>query len=288
MIILENEHITASFVAKGAELQQLKSKETGLSYLWNGDPAFWPKHSPILFPVIGALKDSEYTYAGAHYVLPRHGFARDHEFVSEQISETELLFTLSQTDETLAVYPFDFVLGLRYKISGATLSCTYEVSNPGTKDLLFSIGGHPAFTAPLSSDLRYEDCYLEFNQDTELVYHKITSDLIDDETKTIALRDQKLPLTHELFYEDALVFKTLKSDCISIKNTKNSHGLDFNFYDFPFFGIWAAKDADFVCLEPWCGVADGVHHDKELRDKEGIIKLAPEDDWNRTWSVKVY
>jgi galactose mutarotase-like enzyme len=288
MITLENENILANFSLKGAELQQLKSKITGLSYLWNGDPAFWPKHSPILFPVIGALKDGKYHYEGKTYALPRHGFARDHEFKLEQISDSELLFTLSQTEDTLKVYPFEFSLGLRYKIEGATLSCTYEVQNPGEKTLLFSVGGHPAFAAPLEAEVKYDDCFLEFNKDTDLTYHKIKADLIDDETGEISLVDGKLPLKHELFYEDALVFKTLKSDSISIKNTKTTNGLHFNFHNFPFFGIWAAKDADFVCLEPWCGIADGINHNQELKDKEGIMQLEAHASWHRSWSVEVF
>ena len=288
MILLENEFISASFSSKGAELQQLKSKQTNLSYIWSGDPAFWPKHSPILFPVIGALKQGRYEYEGKSYVLPRHGFARDHEFEVEQISEFEVLFTLSESEDTLLVYPFDFILGIRYKILGALLTCTYEVSNPGTKALLFSVGAHPAFKVPLEEGVKYEDCYLEFNADTHLVYHKIENDLIADETVTIPLEDKKLPLSYELFYDDALVFKTLKSDCISIKNTKNNHGLDFCFEGFPFFGIWAAKKADFVCLEPWCGIADGVNHDQQLKNKEGIRHLEAGGTWQRSWSVKTY
>jgi len=266
----------------------LKSKQTNLSYIWDGDPAFWPKHSPILFPVIGALKQGVYEYGGKSYSLPRHGFARDHEFEVEQINNAEVLFTLSQSEDTLLVYPFEFKLGIRYKIEGAALTCTYEVFNPGNSELLFSVGAHPAFSIPLGENVKYEDCYLEFNADTKLVYHKIENDLIADETVTITLENRKLPLKYELFYEDALVFKTLKSDCISIRNTKNTHGLDFQFEDFPFFGIWAAKDANFVCLEPWCGIADGVDHDLQLKNKEGIRHLAVGESWERSWSVSVF
>jgi galactose mutarotase-like enzyme len=288
MILLENDSIVASFSPKGAELQQLTNKQTNLSYIWGGDPAFWAKHSPILFPVVGALKQGTYQYGEKSYTLPRHGFARDHEFEIDQISDREVLFRLSPSEDTLSVYPFEFRLGIRYKIAGASLTCIYEVFNPGGSKLLFSVGGHPAFTVPLEEDVKYEDCFLEFNKDTSLVYHKIENDLIADETITIPLENSKLPLKYELFYEDALVFKTLKSDCISIKNTKNAHGLDFRFEGFPFFGIWAAKDADFVCLEPWCGIADGVHHDQQLENKEGIVQLATGESWERNWSVTVF
>jgi len=288
MILLENEYIEVTFDAKGAELKSIKSKTTGLDYLWKGDPEFWGKFSPVLFPVIGALKDSSYIVDDKLYELPRHGFARDHEFAVEHISDAEVLFTLSANEETLKVYPFEFVLGLRYRISGSSVSCTYEVNNPAEKDLLFSVGGHPAFAAPLTSDTSYEDYYLEFAVDEALTYNKIDNNLISDATDTLHLDKGKLQLKHELFYNDALVFKQMRSRAISIKNTKNENGLHFRFDDFPFFGIWAAKDADFVCLEPWCGIADGVHHDQQLSDKEGIVSLSPGSDWKRTWEVEVF
>ena len=288
MILLENEYIEVTFDTKGAELKSIRSKTTGLDYLWKGDPEFWGKFSPVLFPVIGALKDNSYIVDDKIYELPRHGFARDHDFEVEQINDAEVLFTLSASGETLKVYPFEFLLGLRYRISGSSVSCTYEVSNPAQKDLLFSVGGHPAFAAPLSYDTSYEDCYLEFAVDEALTYNKIDNNLISDETDTLHLDKGKLQLKHELFYNDALVFKQMRSRAISIKNTKNENGLHFRFDDFPFFGIWAAKDADFVCLEPWCGIADGVHHDQQLSDKEGIVSLSPGSDWKRTWEVEVF
>jgi galactose mutarotase-like enzyme len=288
MISLENESITVTFVAKGAELQSITNKTSGLSYLWKGDPAFWGKFSPVLFPIVGGLKDDTYIFDNKDYHLPRHGFARDHEFEFQQISDREVLFTLSSNAETLKVYPFEFTLGLRYQISGNSLSCSYEVSNSGEQDMLFSVGGHPAFAAPLTEDTNYEDYYIEFDSDEAITYHKIADNLISDETETIRLDEGKLHLKHELFYNDALVFKSLKSNSLHLRNTKNKHGLDFHFPDFPYFGIWAAKDADFVCLEPWCGIADGVNHNQQLSDKEGVTSLSPGGNWKRTWEVAVF
>lgn len=292
MISLENNKIKATFKIKGAELQSLESKITGLNYLWKGDPEFWGKHSPILFPIVGALKSNQYAYEGNRYELSRHGFARDMEFKAKQISETEALFSLRDTEKTLSIYPFKFSLGIRYTLQQHSLICSYEVSNPESDttstNLLFSIGGHPAFAVPLIESEKYDNYYLEFNNDDTLCYHKIQNDLIAHETANIELEDKKLSLKHELFYNDALVFKSLKSNKISIRSKGNSHGLNFRFDNFPFFGIWAAKDADFVCLEPWCGIADGVDHDQELSNKEGIISLPAGQSWNRTWEVELF
>lgn len=288
MIFLENEHFRATFSAKGAELQQVKGVHSGTEFLWSGDPKFWGKFSPVLFPIVGALKNNRYELNGLTYELPRHGFARDLKFNYKQINEHELLFTLTENEETLKVYPFKFKLGLRYKIFGASLSCTYEVYNPDDQDLLFSIGGHPAFSAPLNKQGNYTDYYLEFNKDEEITYYHIVDNLISPQTTTLKLQDRKLRLNHELFYQDALVFKSLQSDEISLLNDKNYNGLKFKFEGFPYFGIWAAKDADFVCLEPWCGIADSVNHDQKLLEKEGIISLPAKCNWERTWEVTFF
>ena len=287
-IYIENEHLRASFNSKGAELQRITGVDSGTEYLWSGDADYWPKFSPVLFPIIGALKENTYQFEGEKYVLPRHGFARDMDFEVEKLSELEILFTLKSSTETLKVYPFEFKLGLRYKIFGASVCCTYEISNLARKELLFSIGGHPAFAAPLNKQGIYNDYFLQFNADDALTFHIIEDNLISNKTITLNLDDKRLYLKHELFYNDALVIKNLKSNSISVMNTKNYNGINFKFENFPYFGIWAAKDADFVCLEPWCGIADSVNHNQQLKDKEGIITLAPLGEWQRTWQVTCF
>ena len=288
MIFLENEHIRVSFAEKGAELQHVTGVHSGTEFLWSGDKNFWGKFSPVLFPIVGGLKNDTYFYKGKSYILPRHGFARDLIFEHQLINEHELLFTLRDTEQTLKVFPFEFELGLRYKIFGASVCCTYEVFNPSLGELLFSIGGHPAFAAPLNKQGIYDDYYLQFNNDEQITYHHIADNLMADTTSTLTLIDQRLPLKYELFYEDALVFKDLKSDSISLMNTKNYNGLNFKFQGFPYFGIWAAKDADFVCLEPWCGIADSIHHDQDFENKEGIVTLAANEKWERTWQLTCF
>lgn len=288
MITLENELLKASFVQKGAELQSLKSKTSDIEYIWDANPKDWAKHSPVLFPIVGALKGNQYAYQGSDYELSRHGFARDMEFDLESKSTDEVVFTLRSTEITKKVYPFEFSLSLIYTLKSHGLSCTYKVYNPSQSDLLFSVGGHPAFATPVTDTVSYEDYYLRFNQDEELVINKIADNLISEEVQTIPLKDKVLPLKHELFYEDALVLKSLQSKKISLQNKVNTHGLHFSFEGFPYFGIWAAKDANFVCLEPWCGIADGVNHSGQFSDKEGIVILSAEESWQRTWQVDIF
>jgi len=288
MIRLENDFLKVEIATKGAELQALFSKETQIEYLWNGDANFWGKHSPVLFPIVGSLKNDSYIYKDKTYHLPRHGFARDHEFTATKLTNTEAVFTLTDTPETLKAYPFPFELKLNYRIIERKLSISYTVTNKGSAKMYFSLGAHPAFAVPNTPGTKYEDYYLAFNDDERLTFWKLDEGLVANETETIELNSHKLTLKHDLFYNDALVFKTLQSNCISLLNTKNDYGLHFHFDDFPFFGIWAAKDAPFVCLEPWCGVADAINHNQKLTNKEGITKLEAGKSWERCWEVECF
>lgn len=288
MITIKNDYISAAISPKGAELQSLKSVLTNIEYMWNGDPAYWPKQSPILFPIVGSVKDDTYIYEDKTYHLPRHGLAREKEFAAEQISNTEAVFTLVQTPETLAVYPFKFILRLRYTLDGPKLNCTYEVENPAQKDLLFSVGGHPAFNVPLVEGSSYSDYYLQFSEPETLESWKLGNGIRTGKVVTVPTEKGRLPLESSLFYEDALVFKHLKSNQITLACNVHAHGIHFHFDNFPYFGIWAAKDAPFLCLEPWCGVADNINSNKQFTDKEGIITLAPNASWARTWGVECF
>jgi galactose mutarotase-like enzyme len=288
MITLQNERLTAVIASKGAELQKLVHSSTGINYMWSGDAACWGKYSPVLFPVVGGLKNDTYYYKDNAYQLSRHGFAREREFIAQQLSAAEAVFTLDHDEQTLAVYPFPFTLKLRYRLNNNWLACTYEVYNPGNDMLLFSVGGHPAFRVPLTAGTNYNDYYLEFNKAEPLQRWKILNGLIDTHTEDLSTDNGRLVLQHELFYEDAIVLKGLESNCISLASHKHKHGFNFYFNGFGFFGIWAAKDAPFVCLEPWCGIGDSVDHNQQLIDKEGINLLEPGDLFSRTWSVECF
>lgn len=285
-MVFENEFLRAEVAEKGAELKSLMRKDDAYEYLWNADPKYWGKTSPVLFPVVGALKDDTYWYAGKSYHLPRHGFARDLIFGATRVSGTSGVFTLSDSQETRRVYPFAFQLKLCYELIGFRLVCTYEVSNPDPQHpLLFSVGGHPAFATPSGGRLDYKDYYLEFPDDDTLYCYRIEGNLVSDSVRTITLDNHRLPLSYELFYTDALVLKKLNSKQISLGNTGNDRGIHFRYENFPYFGIWAAKNADFVCLEPWCGIADTVAHNQYLEEKEGVQRLEPDAVWTCSWSV---
>lgn len=286
---LENDFLQVIVNEKGAELKSLISKSTGIDYMWSGDPAFWGKTSPILFPIVGALKDNTYHYKRKSYSLSRHGFAREELFSVEEQADDAVVFSLQNSTEHQENYPFDFSLEIKYVIIKDQLVVIYQVINKGGVDMLFSIGGHPAFKVPLVENTAYEDHYLSFNQPEDADrWPIIDGGLISKKSTSFFKESRKLELTRDLFYEDALVFKNLRSTTISIQSDRHAHGLDFQFEGFPYFGIWAAPNADFVCLEPWCGIADSVGHNQKLEKKEGIQNLPVGTTWNRSWAVHVY
>lgn len=286
MIQITNKRLSATIDEKGAELQSIQLN--GVEYLWQAHEKYWGKHSPVLFPIVGELKDGRYIFDSKEYKLSRHGFARDKVFESKQLSETSAIFTLQSSEETFSVYPFHFTFQLHYEIKNKELSCTYIVQNNNDVDMYFSVGGHPAFKVPLAEKLKYTDYSLKFDNDRNLTRYVLHNGLTGDDTKTIQLREMELPLQQSLFYDDAIVLKHVGSKQIELSTHKDEHGLNFKFPGFPYFGIWAAKDASFVCLEPWCGIADNIHHDYQLINKEGINKIASGEIWQRTWSVELF
>jgi galactose mutarotase-like enzyme len=286
---ISNNVISIRAVNKGAELQSIYHQQHKLEYLWSGDPSYWAKKSPVLFPIVGGLKGNTYHYKGNGYQLSRHGFARDNDFDLAEQTNTSLTFSLKSDDQTKQVYPFDFLFSVKYTIAEDKVLITFIVENTGDENLLFSVGAHPAFTVPLIEGTDYEDYYLEFNENEDAGRWPLSKDgLIENEVIPFLIRQNKLQLKKELFYKDAIVFKNLKSNSISILSDVTPHGLKVEFTGFPYMGIWAAKDANFVCIEPWCGIADSVNASGNLEDKEGIQTLQPKQQFERTYSIEVF
>ena len=287
--IIQNDSLTVKIKSKGAELFSVVHHDTKMEYMWSGDPAFWGKTSPILFPIVGALKENAYLYKDKKYSLSRHGFARDLVFELDKQTPDSVTLLLASTTETLQHYPFPFELRMTYSITDSTLQVTYDVKNTGLDTMFFSLGAHPAFKVPLTRDSAYNDHYLEFSQAENAPRWPISKDgLIKKETEALLQNTSKLALTKALFENDALVLKHLQSTQVSLKSGAHEHGVEFDFEGFPYLGIWAAKNADFVCIEPWCGIADSVDHNQQWIEKEGIEQVKAGDAWSRTWRSRFF
>ncbi|MEN2402817.1 aldose 1-epimerase family protein [Flavobacterium sp. MC2016-06] len=278
---ISNSILSASIKHSGAELFSLKDNKNK-EYIWEGNPDFWGKHSPILFPIVGTLKNNTYTINGKEYQLPRHGFARDMEFQLIEKTENSAVFSLHSSDETLVKYPFEFELQLIYTLTENSLNIEYKVINNGNTKMPFSIGAHPAIA--LSEN--FENYALEFEKQESLKYYLLENDLISNKTKTLETTHNLIPLSYELFENDALIFKTLESNSLTIlENSKPYIKVDFE--DFPSLGIWTKENAPFICIEPWLGYSDTAENSGDLFEKEGILVLNANQTFNSKFSIKI-
>jgi len=265
----------------GAELFSLKNNQN-TEYIWEGNPAFWGKHSPILFPIVGTLKNNTYNYNQKQFQLSRHGFAREMEFELVEKSEESATFSLISTLETKKVYPFDFELQICYSLDENKLNIDYKVINKSETTLPFAIGAHPAFALPGN----FEEYSLEFKQAETLKYYLLAEGLISNNSNEIQLDNKKLGLNYQWFEKDALVFKTLESKSITIlKNEKSI--LKVNFNDFPNLGIWTVQNAPFLCIEPWFGYSDTLNEYDDFLKKEGIQLLRKNETFKSNYSVEI-
>lgn len=286
---LQNDHYQVSVKEAGAELTSFRSLRDNLEYIWQADPAVWPRHAPVLFPVVGKLPQGQYRYQGQSYVLPQHGFARDENFSLVNKTGHKLTFALNSSDKTLALFPFPFRLEIAYSLEENSLQTAYRVFNTGTGDLFFSIGAHPAYNCPLLPEESFEDYYLEFEKEETLNRYLLSEGLQNGQTAPVPVADRKLPLRYDLFDQDALVLKDMASEQISLKTDRHGHGLTFEFRGYPYFGIWTkGPGARFICLEPWHGIASRVGDSGELARKEGIISLAAGSDFSCSYTARVF
>lgn len=289
MIKLENEVLLVEMKTAGAELTRIFHKDTGLEYLWNADSKFWGRHSPVLFPTVGRLVEDTYLVDGKPYHLGQHGFARDRDFQVIEQTEKSVRFELDADEDSLAVYPYKFKLSIIYTIEKNTVAVSYEVENTDNKRIYFSIGAHPAFNLPLTDGTTFEDYYLDFGTEENLETLCLEGPYRSGEIKKVVDKPaQYLPLSYDLFKNDALIFEALKQKEMTIKSDKTPHFVKVSFPEFPFVGVWAAKPGTpFLCIEPWYGIADGAGESVELRDKAGIEHLEPEAVFASEYEITV-
>lgn len=278
---ISNSNLTVQIKHLGAELFSLKSDQNK-EYIWEGNPFFWGKHSPILFPIVGTLKNNTYRINGNQFHLNRHGFAREMEFNLIKKTEESATFSLNSTIETRKIYPFDFELQISYTLTNSTLNIDYKVINKNNFVMPFSIGAHPAFA--LAGN--FEEYSLEFSQDELLNYHLLEDGLISNNTNELPLDNRRLGLHYQLFEKDALVFKTLKSKSITILKKSNPI-LKVNFNDFPNLGIWTVVNAPFLCIEPWFGYSDTLEEYDDFSKKEGIQLLEKNEIFKSNYNIEI-
>ena len=284
--IIKSNNLQVTIQRIGAELCSVRNTETGIEYIWQADPNHWARHAPVLFPIVGKLKDNKYTHNGQEYSLPQHGFARDKSFELLHCQADEVAYVLNSSATTLDKYPFPFKLVISYTVKVNQLTVKYEVMNIGNDTMYFNIGAHPAFKVPLTPNTVFEDYYLEFSEKENLVRKVLDNGLLTDIKSRVPLKeDQILPLNHQLFKDDALIFEGFRSEFVSLKSKKTPASIKFRIADWPFLGIWSKNKAPFVCIEPWLGHADSQDVNGKLSDKPSIQLLAPSESYSNHYTI---
>lgn len=271
---LENEFFSISVSNHGAELHSVYSKKLNKELLWQANEKVWARHAPVLFPIVGKLKNDSYTFDGKSYSLPQHGFARDMEFQIISNKSDSIIYELNALDETLKKYPFHFSLQIEYKLESEKLHCNYKVKNTGDTKMYFSIGSHPGFICPLMEGEQLSDYTISFKKDEIASRNLLDGGLFNGIQEDVIVNKKHIPLSKEHFEKDAIVLKGLNSEALQL-HSKN-FTLNFFWHNMPYFGIWAKKgNEEFICLEPWAGLADSVFASGDIKEKEGIITLSP-------------
>ena len=279
--ILENDKYTLEIDSFGAELKSARFQDC--EYLHEGDDVYWKRSSPILFPIVGKLKDDKYTYNSKTYKLSQHGFARESEFRLDSKDTNKIIFILEHSVESLKHYPFKFSLEITYILYENYFKILYKVVS--IEDIYFSLGAHPAFK--LHSSIN--NSFIEFEKEelSDLYCLDKKNGCIDSKKENF-LASNILSLQKDTFKNDALIFKNLNSKSVRLKNTKNGKEVNVKYNNFKNLGLWAPIDAPFVCIEPWCGIADDINTNQKLEDKNDIEFLKKEDEFKASIQVSFY
>ncbi|MFP4090793.1 MAG: aldose 1-epimerase family protein [Cyclobacteriaceae bacterium] len=287
--ILENEIWSIQVKEAGAELCSVQNKNSGREYMHDADPKTWPRHAPVLFPIVGRLKNDTYRAEGNTYHMKQHGFARDKDFHALEQEVDRLEFGLTADDETMQQYPYNFVLDIIYTLQENELRIEYIVSNKDQRDMPFSIGAHPAFATPRIIDKQMQEYHLVFEKPETLDRHFVEDGLRNGESKRLLENEHKLPL-HPIFFErDAIIFKGVQSEKVSLVEQNSGKMLvEVNIKGFPYLGIWQKMGADFICIEPWYGVSDSADFQGDIFEKEGIMVLAAGEKFSCSYSIRFF
>lgn len=283
---LSNKRITAIVNPLGAELSNLQFD--GHEYLWHGDARYWSGRAPILFPIVGSLKNQQFIDVDKIYDLPRHGLARRSNFECISTTDHRLVMRLHATDETLESFPWNFELLVEFSLTETDIMINYKIANHDSRNMYFSLGSHPAFVLPIDDNTQLSDFNIHFDGDDVLQRFQLNEQgLLELEATTHTLNNGSINLSEQLFNDDALVFRDIKSKNISLRHRNNTR-LSINTGDAPHVGIWSKPGAPFVCIEPWLGTSDFTDSDQKLVNKPDIIDLAAGNNFSHTIKISLH
>lgn len=282
---LTSDLLTISIATHGAELCSIIDR-SGREYLWQADPRYWKRHSPILFPIVGSVRDGHFTIDGRQYSMSQHGFARDSDFTPLGSTGDEAWYELTSSDTTLAAYPYKFRLQVGYRLTGETVTVIWRVTNTDDRDIYFQIGAHPAFYYPdYGSD--GERGYLWFDREDSFTYLRIGDGACASLTPhSQPLDGHLLRLDTHTFDIDTFIIEGSQLTSVALLDRERRPHLTMQF-DSPLLGIWSPprKDAPFVCIEPWYGRCDREGFEGEFRDRDHVNRLAAGQTFEASYKI---
>lgn len=285
---IENEWCKVGFKNRGGELASWLDKTTEIEHMWKADKDIWGWSAPVLFPIIGCLNHDLLWIDEEPYKMTKHGFIRRKAATVHQHTADSITFLFAADKETKAIYPFDFELFVTFSLEKKTLTTNFSVVNKSKKAMPFHLGGHPAFSAPFSANEKLEDYYLEFEHAETVSRHLINEKgTFSGETRPILKNETRINLTKDLFTEDALVLKDLKSRKVTLRSIHHNKWLQVSFSDFSYLGIWAKAGAPYVCIEPWIGCADTSEMHFNLEEKENAVLLKTNDKFSVSFTTEI-
>lgn len=282
---LNHQNWQAIISSHGAELQSLLNIDTGEEYLWQGDAEVWAGRAPILFPIIGRLKDDHIQVGDTFFPLTKHGFVRTSEFNIIEQTTDRLSLQLNSSAASKRLYPYDFSLVVSFDLSSANLAISYKVSNSGEEPMFFTIGSHPAIRLPLENS-KLEDYSIEFDQPETLSRFILQAGLFPIDGIEFLNNEKSIPLTADLFDQDALIFKNINSHKISVVHKDLGTRASILTGGAPHLGIWAKPGAAYVCIEPWFGYDDPIDASGKIEDKPGMIPLEPQSSFTTGIAIR--
>ena len=292
-IQLENAVFTAEIESFGAELKSLVKKEGNTEYMWEADPAFWGKTSPILFPFIGKLEGGKYQYSGKEYVMDKHGFARDMDFAVTKQESDRVILTMKSNENTLQKYPFSFELEVEYQLAKDGITESLRVINQDEKTMYFSFGGHPAFACPVktgSAKKRTEYAVKLYGAEEKVLSTEIgvPDGLLTGKKTEIMLKNGVFPITDGIFDQDALCLAQEQVTAVALLDENGREYIRLE-ADCPVWGIWSMPDsnAGYVCIEPWWGICDNKGYQGTLQERPYTNQAEAGKTWECSYRIFV-
>ncbi|NLY62524.1 MAG: hypothetical protein GX074_01500 [Erysipelothrix sp.] len=280
MIVLQNEDFYVKIDLKGGQIARMKHEISGREYIFEADPQYWAYSTPTLFPIIGSSHDKKYHFGKQVTTMENHGFLRQAHFLNTYTYDNEVVLTFSANEETLKQYPFYFKINLSYKLIGNKIKVEYDIINDGVVDMPFNFGLHPAFNLPLSKDKKFEDYKLTFSSAEVLKGHgpMVNAGLV-----------KEIPLSYDLFEEyPTWVYHNVSSAKVGYSD--GEHGVNVSVVGFPIVAVWtnAAKQAPFICIEPWLGVGHKTDKDLEFEQRDAVMNIKPETSFKVSYTIEVF